>query len=193
MEGCPAQPELDPSAIRTVVVSCESLASWNPNNPALLAKRWRGETVRIRPAATSFCFRAASMMVFTCGIICGARALAVAASKSLTAGYCCGPAAGMRSGFGGAITASSSAFRTACFNEASSRSSTILSAGRPARVTAIEWRRFREAVVIPLLANLVYASRWRRRRPGIPGSREPDLFSAILRFILGKHARPLSR
>ena len=54
IEGCPAHPELDPSAMRMVVVNCESLELWNPKSPALLAiavTRWDRS---IRPGRDQF-------------------------------------------------------------------------------------------------------------------------------------------
>src|SRR5258708_7645665 len=79
-DGWPAQPELDPSGYRTVVLMCESADRWYPNSPALVATasvtwlRWN------RPADTTFLDAAASTTARIWGIIWAERARAVSSS-----------------------------------------------------------------------------------------------------------------
>ncbi len=98
------------------------------------------------------------MIVFTCGIISGERAMRralveIVDRRDIPAAR----AAARRSGFAGAIAASSSAFFTAARSEASSRSLTVMTPALPSRATAIATvcRRFSDAVVMPLLAKRV--------------------------------------
>ena len=159
VDGWPAQPELDPSARRKVVVSLASAVREKPNRPFLFAMAVSVVMRSNNPAAAIFCFCAVSMMARMDGNMSAARAWAVRSSQLLISGYCCAPRAERCSGFGGAMAASSSARFTADLMAPSSKSLTTVVPVRPSRVALMlmAWRLTSADVVIPLLANRVKA------------------------------------